>query len=108
MNTFHVLTSITLLHSQRFLVVAAIGIGALLFLSFIVRSNLKIKASNEKNLPILIKMLISHLQVSSRIGEFGTQFPGLMKDIYSTQQKTTGQTPNTSYLDCLGMLHVFL
>eukprot|EP01064_Diplonema_japonicum_P027248 TRINITY_DN3914_c0_g2_i1.p1 TRINITY_DN3914_c0_g2~~TRINITY_DN3914_c0_g2_i1.p1 ORF type:complete len:1327 (+),score=241.07 TRINITY_DN3914_c0_g2_i1:1343-5323(+) len=69
-------------------------------LSMVVRSNLKIKGRKEKNLPILIKMLITHLQISSRIGEFGTQFPGLMQQIYSTQSSASSASMNTVFLDC--------
>eukprot|EP01065_Artemidia_motanka_P005365 TRINITY_DN1259_c15_g1_i1.p1 TRINITY_DN1259_c15_g1~~TRINITY_DN1259_c15_g1_i1.p1 ORF type:complete len:6161 (+),score=1442.86 TRINITY_DN1259_c15_g1_i1:2253-18485(+) len=72
-------------------IAALVFVGAGI-LCFVVRSNLKIKSEKEKLLPIMFKMLVSHMQVSSRVGEFGTQFPGLMNSIFAAQSSAGGGT----------------
>lgn len=53
-----------------------------------------------KHLPMLIKLLSSHLAVASTVGEFNSQFPDLLNSMFSGMRSTGRPNPRFASLDC--------
>ncbi|CUG86884.1 membrane-associated protein, putative [Bodo saltans] len=53
-----------------------------------------------KHLPILIKLLATHLAMASTVGEFSTQFPDLLNNLFNGMRSTSRPSPQFAALDC--------
>eukprot|EP01012_Entosiphon_sulcatum_P050439 TRINITY_DN6927_c0_g1_i5.p1 TRINITY_DN6927_c0_g1~~TRINITY_DN6927_c0_g1_i5.p1 ORF type:complete len:2425 (+),score=246.00 TRINITY_DN6927_c0_g1_i5:6684-13958(+) len=80
---------------------AAFALLVVVVLAGILAVNLNKKRKTKDILPVTLKMLISHLQVSSRLGEFATALPPMLGAFFSSQSKGSQVNINFDSLYCL-------
>eukprot|EP00759_Apiculatamorpha_spiralis_P022497 PhF_6_TR26661/c0_g1_i1/m.38693 len=81
---------------------------AAIFLAILIGSTLASAGKPKDQLPILIKMMTSHLQMLGQLGDFANSFPPILQTFFANQKKlTSAATSNLAALDCATNLTFF-
>ena len=73
--------------TQSIIVVVVIASVALICMCVFVASTLRAAQNISNPVPIMIKITVNHLVISSRLGDFSTQFPGLLRSLFSVEKE---------------------
>eukprot|EP00760_Papus_ankaliazontas_P020973 PhM_4_TR18618/c0_g1_i3/m.83867 len=87
---------------RLFNILQLVGIGLLILVVIVVLivGSISSGGAADDLLPILIKMLTTHLQISSQVGEFASAIPGMISTVFAIQRSITSMPTQLPALDC--------
>lgn len=87
---------------QSLATVVSMAVGYVLLVIFATFSSVTgmddVRESN--HLPMLIKLMTSHLSVASTVGQFSSQFPTLLSNLFGGMRSSSRPSPQFAALDC--------
>eukprot|EP01012_Entosiphon_sulcatum_P030297 TRINITY_DN3729_c0_g1_i6.p1 TRINITY_DN3729_c0_g1~~TRINITY_DN3729_c0_g1_i6.p1 ORF type:complete len:6116 (-),score=439.75 TRINITY_DN3729_c0_g1_i6:64-18258(-) len=87
--------------SSNALYIIGYAVAVIVVLGIFVSMQMRKTSTKKGALPILSKLLVSHLQVSSRLGQFVREFPPLLTKFWVIQEASSQIEVSLASVDCL-------